>query len=219
MPTYLAGRRLGRSPGTGFAAALLLLLSMGLLVLATSYRAIVLRNHSDAAHVQVGADWKRRAPRRPTRRSRRSRRCRRDTMAVVRTDPSFSTGSFSLPPTALGIDPSASRRPAGGARTSPPHSLDDILAGLDTEPIGVPVPDGATELTMTVDVPRPYVDGLRVQATSVARRAARSRRASTPLARAPTTVALDARRTPERLLSITFDADTGHRAARRDRRS
>ena len=32
LPTYLAGRRLGRSPGTGFAAALLLLLAMGLLV-------------------------------------------------------------------------------------------------------------------------------------------------------------------------------------------
>ena len=58
LPRYLAGRRIGRSPGTGFAAALLLLLSMGLLVVSTSYRAIVLRNHEDAAHAQVGADWR-----------------------------------------------------------------------------------------------------------------------------------------------------------------
>ena len=58
LSRYLAGRRVGRSPGTGFAAALLLLLSMGLLVVSTSYRAIVLRNHEDAAHAQVGADWR-----------------------------------------------------------------------------------------------------------------------------------------------------------------
>src|SRR2546422_9595981 len=36
LPVYLAGRRLARAPGTGFAAALLLLLSMGLLVVSTS---------------------------------------------------------------------------------------------------------------------------------------------------------------------------------------
>jgi len=55
VSAYLAGRRVGRSPGTGFAAALLLLLAMGLLVVSTSYRAIVLRNHADAAHTQASA--------------------------------------------------------------------------------------------------------------------------------------------------------------------
>ena len=57
MPIYLAGRKLSRAPGAGFAAALLLLLAMGLLVVSTSYRAIVLTNHEDAAHTLVGADW------------------------------------------------------------------------------------------------------------------------------------------------------------------
>ena len=57
VPVYLAGRKLSRAPGAGFAAALLLLLAMGLLVVSTSYRAIVLQNHEDAAHTIVGADW------------------------------------------------------------------------------------------------------------------------------------------------------------------
>ena len=95
LPAYLAGRRLGRSPGTGFAAALLLLLSMGLMVLATSYRAIVLQNHSDAAHVQVGADWSVSASP-PDQALVAVRSMPPDTMAVVRTDPTFSVGSFSL---------------------------------------------------------------------------------------------------------------------------
>jgi hypothetical protein len=50
LPTYLAARRLGRSPGTSFATSLLLVLAFGLLVVATSYRAIVLGNHEDSAH-------------------------------------------------------------------------------------------------------------------------------------------------------------------------
>jgi hypothetical protein len=57
IPAYLAGRKLGRAPGAGYASALLLLLAMGLLVVSTSYRAIVLTNHTDAAHAIVGADW------------------------------------------------------------------------------------------------------------------------------------------------------------------
>ena len=77
---------------------------MGLLVLATSYRAIVLQNHSDAAHVQVGADWSVSATP-PDQVLAAAGSMPPETMAVVRTDPSFSTGSFSLPPTALGIDP------------------------------------------------------------------------------------------------------------------
>ena len=165
LPPYLAGRRLGRSPGTGFASALLLLLSMGLLVLATSYRAIVLQNHSDAAHVQVGADWSLSATP-PDQVLAAAGSMPAETMAVVRTDPSFSTGSFSLPPTALGIDPARFEEAGWWRDDFSSTSLDEILERLDTEPLGVPVPGGATELTMTVEVPR-AADELRVQATSV----------------------------------------------------
>ncbi|MGZ8627043.1 MAG: FtsX-like permease family protein, partial [Actinomycetota bacterium] len=57
LSMYLAARRLGRSPGTSFATSLVLVLSVGLLVVSTSYRAIVLRNHEDSARHQVGSDW------------------------------------------------------------------------------------------------------------------------------------------------------------------
>ncbi len=204
LPTYLAGRRLGRSPGTGFAAALLLLLSMGLMVLATSYRAIVLQNHSDAAHVQVGADWSVSASP-PDQALAAVRSMPPDTMAVVRTDPSFSVGSFSLPPTALGIDPSRYAEAGWWRADFSDTSIDDILAGIDTEPIGVVVPDGATEVAMTVDAP-PDVDGLRVQATSIAPDGAVTT-SEHPLAEGSHEVSL-ALPDAERLLSITFDADT-----------
>src|SRR5207247_9184776 len=57
LPAYLAGRRLARSPGTSFAISLLLVLAIGLLVVSTSYRATVIRNHEAAAHQDLGADW------------------------------------------------------------------------------------------------------------------------------------------------------------------
>jgi hypothetical protein len=104
LPRYLAGRRVGRSPGTGFAAALLLLLSIGLLVVSTSYRAIVLRNHEDAAHAQVGADW-RVGVTPPDDILTLIREMPPHTTPVVRTEPRFESGTFTLPPTALGIDP------------------------------------------------------------------------------------------------------------------
>ena len=104
LPLYLAGRRLERAPGTGFAAALLLLLSMGLLVVSTSYRAIVLTNHSDSAHTQVGGDWNV-AVTPPEQPLAAIRGLPAGMTPVVRTEPSFSGGSFSLPPTALGDRP------------------------------------------------------------------------------------------------------------------
>src|SRR5439155_4781060 len=58
LPAYLAGRRLARSPGTSFAISLLLVLAIGLLVVSTSYRATVIRNHEDSAHQDLGADWR-----------------------------------------------------------------------------------------------------------------------------------------------------------------
>ena len=205
LPAYLAGRRLGRSPGTGFAAALLLLLSMGLLVLATSYRAIVLQNHSDAAHVQVGADWSVSASP-PDQVLAAVDRMPDASMAVVRTDPSFSTGSFSLPPTALGIDPARFEEAGWWREDFSSTSLEEILERLETEPIGVTVPAGADELTMTLTVPAGAAE-LGVQATSVDAEGVLTTTAQ-PLDEGRQLVALplpDA----DRLLSITFEADTG----------
>ena len=112
---------------------------MGLLVVSTSYRAIVLRNHSDAAHEQVGADWNSSAGP-PDQVLTAIGAMPPQTTAVVRTDPSFEPDELLLPPTALGIDP-ARFEDAGWWRsdfsTTP---IEEILERLDTAPLGVPAP-------------------------------------------------------------------------------
>jgi hypothetical protein len=105
LPLYLAARRLGRSPGTSFATSLLLVLSVGLLVVSTSYRAVVIRNHEDSAHQQVGADWNIAvaAPKQPL---LALTQVPPNATPVVRTEPDFEVpGQFSLTPSALAIDP------------------------------------------------------------------------------------------------------------------
>ncbi|HJS25591.1 MAG TPA: ABC transporter permease [Actinomycetota bacterium] len=105
LPTYLAARRLGRSPGTSFATSLLLVLAVGLLIVSTSYRAIVLRNHEDSAHQQVGSDWNVEIGT-PEQQLVALERTPTDAVAVVRTEPAFDRpGSFPLTPVALGVDP------------------------------------------------------------------------------------------------------------------
>ena len=102
---YLAARRLGRSPGTSFATALLLVLSVGLLVVSTSYRAIVLGNHEDSAHQQVGLGLEH-PGRGPRGAARRAANAPANATGVIRTEPSFErTGNFSLPPTLVSVDP------------------------------------------------------------------------------------------------------------------
>ena len=161
---YLAFRRLGRAPGIGFAAALLLLLSMGLLVVSTSYRAIVLRSHQDSAHQQVGGDWNIKVgpPDQPL---AAIRRMPPDTTPVVHTEPRFESGSFSLTPVALGIDP-ATYRDAGWWRDDYSSvSIDDILTALQTEPYGIELPEASEELVAELDVPR-QLAGMELAATS-----------------------------------------------------
>ena len=105
LPMYLAARRLGRSPGTSFATSLLLVLAVGLLIVSTSYRAIVLRNHEDSAHQQVGSDWNVEIGT-PEQQLVALGRTPTDAVAVVRTEPAFDQpGSFPLTPVALGVDP------------------------------------------------------------------------------------------------------------------
>ena len=136
MPVYLAGRKLSRAPGAGFAAALLLLLAMGLLVVSTSYRAIVLRNHEDAAHTIVGADWN--VPVSPP-----------DdvlpaiddmppnTTPVIRTEPDFGQGTYALPPSAIAIDP-ATYADGGWWRSDFSETpIDQILDGVEDIAFGL----------------------------------------------------------------------------------
>ncbi len=105
LAAYLAARRLGRSPGTSFATSLLLVLSVGLLVVSTSYRALVLRNHEDSARQLVGSGWNVQvaAPEQPL---AVIDGLPSNVTAVVRTVPSFErSGNFTLTPTLIAVDP------------------------------------------------------------------------------------------------------------------
>jgi putative ABC transport system permease protein len=165
LPRYLAGRRIGRSPGTGFAAALLLLLSMGLLVVSTSYRAIVLRNHEDAAHAQVGADWRVNVTP-PANVLSVVRHMPPSTTPVVRTEPHFESGTFQLPPIALGIDPATYAAAGWWRKDFSDMPLSEILHKLEAPAFGMDLPAAARLLTFEMNSGRD-VRHLRVTATAV----------------------------------------------------
>jgi hypothetical protein len=159
---YLAARRLGRSPGTSFATALLLVLSVGLLVVSTSYRAIVLGNHEDSAHQQVGSDWNIQVavPDEPL---AALRDAPPNTTGVIRSEPSFErTGNFSLTPSLLAIDP-RTYADAGWWRSDySPVAEDEWLGELDAGDASVEV-DGTTfSAQVTGDA---AADGLRMLVT------------------------------------------------------
>ncbi len=208
VPRYLAFRRLGRAPGIGFAAALLLLLSMGLLVVSTSYRAIVLRSHQDSAHQQVGGEWNIGVgpPDQPLAAIAHMPPM---TTPIVRTEPRFETGSFSLTPVAIGIDP-ATYQDAGWWRGDySSQSIDGILDALRTEPYGIVLPQGAAELTVHLDVPAELA-GLHLAATSEATDGTVSTdRADGPLEAGAASYTIALANSPERLLSISLLNEQG----------
>jgi hypothetical protein len=151
LPAYLAARRLGRSPGTSFAISLLLVLSVGLLFVSTSYRAIVLRNHEDSAHQQVGSDWNVQvaAPEQPL--AAIADLPPRST-AVIRTEPSFEQqGNFSLTPTAIAVDPSTYAEGGWWREDYSATPLEAWLAALETPDPAVPVDGEAFSAEVTAD--------------------------------------------------------------------
>jgi hypothetical protein len=165
VPIYLAGRKLSRAPGAGFAAALLLLLAMGLLVVSTSYRAIVLRNHQDAAHTIVGADWNVQVSP-PEDVVPAIDDMPANTTPVIRTEPDLGDGSYPLPPTALAIDPDTYMT---GGWWRPDFSrtpIDRILESLRTPSFGYELPAGADTLTISLGVPK-VAAGAGVTATVI----------------------------------------------------
>ena len=153
----LPGRPAGwpRHPGMGSAAALLLLLAMGLLVVSTSYRAIVLRNHAGRRAPTVGARLEHagRPPRAAAR--RRSRACRRTRRRWSRTEPDIGTGSSGS--AAGGRARRSTRRPsptaAGGA-----GDCAELADRRDLSPRSTPRTSGCRcrgclDLRISLDVP------------------------------------------------------------------
>lgn len=162
LPTYLATRRLGRSPGTSFATSLLLVLAVGLLIVSTSYRAIVLRNHEDTAHQQVGADWNVQIAV-PEDQLVAAYSVPPNAVAVVRSQPVFELpGSFTLSPSVIAVDPE--RFATGGWWRSDYSNapLETWLAAIDVPDPGIPVSSESFSVTVTAGA---QAAGLQLQVT------------------------------------------------------
>ena len=162
LPTYLATRRLGRSPGTSFATSLLLVLAVGLLIVSTSYRAIVLRNHEDTAHQQVGADWNVQIAV-PEDQLVAAYSVPPNAVAVVRSQPVFELpGSFTLSPSVIAVDPE--RFATGGWWRSDYSNtpLETWLAEIDVPDPGIPVSSESFSVTVTAGA---QAAGLQLQVT------------------------------------------------------
>ena len=162
LPAYLATRRLGRSPGTSFATSLLLVLAVGLLIVSTSYRAIVLHSHEDSAHQQVGADWNVQIAV-PQDQLVAAESLPPDSVAVVRSQPVFELpGSFSLSPSVIAVDPE--RFATGGwwrsdYSTTP---LETWLQEIEVPDPGIPVSSESFSVTVTAVA---QAAGLQLQVT------------------------------------------------------
>ncbi len=151
LSTYLAGRRLGRAPGASFAIALLLLLSVGLMVVASSYRATVLRNQQDTARDQVGADW--RADVDPP----------EDPIAALGALPETATGVVRFIPQleirperpltvrGLAVDPDTFARGGWWREDFSNRSRDAWLDAIRVVDTSVPVPPGPTPGILEID--------------------------------------------------------------------
>jgi len=144
LALYLAGRRLGRSPGQSFAISLLLLLTFGLLVVSTSYRATVIRNHEDAAHQELGADHQVAvaAPHQPL---PALAGLPSGTTPLIRTDVDLHR-TFDLPPTALAIDPGTYATGGWWRADYSTQSEQELLGALSVPDPGVELPDGTDQL-------------------------------------------------------------------------
>jgi hypothetical protein len=161
LPAYLAGRRLARSPGTSFAISLLLVLAIGLLVVSTSYRATVIRNHEDSAHQDLGADWRVDVAA-PPQQLAAIGHLPADTTPVIRTDPIFEQGSFTPPPTALAIDPATYSSGGWWRGDYSGISESDILSRLSAPTPGIRLSGGAQSLELTVQATK-SVTGLALE--------------------------------------------------------
>lgn len=151
LTAYLAARRLSRAPGTSFATALLLLLSVGLLVVSSSYRAIVLRNQEDTARQQVGADWNVQvaAPEQPL---AALHEMPVGATAVVRTVPYLEVRApFPLSVFAVAVDPGTYRDGGWWRSDYSATSEDEWLDALRVADPAVPIPIGPQPDTLTVD--------------------------------------------------------------------
>jgi hypothetical protein len=164
ISTYLAGRRLIRSPGVAYASAVLLVLSIGLLFVSTSYRATTLRNHADTAHASVGADWVAsvaEAPSGPT----AAAALAPGMSAIARFQPGALGDEDPVADVGLAVDPSTLGHASWWRADFADDPLPTLLGDLETPPVGMPLPQGARELSLALDAP-PSAAGLDIQVSA-----------------------------------------------------
>jgi FtsX-like permease family len=153
LATYLAGRRLAREPGIAFASAILVVLSVGLLFLSTSYRATILRSHSDAAHASVGTDWVASVGSSSTG-SDRFDEPLPSGMAPVATVPLDGfRGRYAIPPTGLAVDPTSFRDVAWWRSDFASDPFNILMDRMASPPVGVPLATEGGPIEVTLETP------------------------------------------------------------------
>jgi FtsX-like permease family protein len=166
LSVYLAGRRLGRAPGVAFASAILIVLSVGLLFIATSYRATTLQNHSDAAHAFAGADWVVGVGAPTSGPEGFGRALPGQMSAAAQVSLTGFHGSYTNGPDGLAVDPSTFADAAWWRSDFADEPLDTLMGRLQPPSIGSELPAGSQELNVTVDAP-PAARGYSLRASYV----------------------------------------------------
>ena len=214
LSTYLAGRRLGRTPGVVFASAVLVVLATGLLFVSTTYRATTLQNHEDVAHAFAGADWVATVGL-PADGSNAFDRPLPPGMADVgRVQPDGFGGTYSNPPEGLAVDPATFRGAAWWRADFATESFEGLLGRLAAPAEGMTLPQGSRTLELTIEGPR---DTAGLELRAAVRRADGSITGTEPLTLAEGShpYALDVSGGTT-LLSLTFEAPSTTTRARRE---
>ena len=154
LSAYLAGRRLGRAPGVAFASAILIVLSVGLLFIATSYRATTLQNHADAAHAFAGSDWVVDVGAPSSGPAGFGRPLPDHMSPVARVPLTGFHGSYTSGPDGLAVDPATFADASWWRSDFADDPLATLMDRLRPPPVGAEVPAGAKDLSVTIDAPR-----------------------------------------------------------------
>jgi hypothetical protein len=213
LSTYLAGRRLGRTPGVVFASAVLVVLATGLLFVSTTYRATTLQNHEDAAHAFAGADWVATVGASAVGSNAFDRPLPPGMADVGRVQPDGFGGTYSDPPEGLAVDPATFRQAAWWRADFATESFEGLLGRLAAPTEGMTLPQGSRTLELTIDSPR---DAAGLELRAAIRRADGSFTSTEPitLAEGSHPYALDVSGGAT-LLSLTFEAPSTTTHARR----
>ena len=201
VASYLAGRRLARAPGIAFASAILVVLSVGLLFLSTSYRATILQGHADAAHAAVGTDWAASVGSPSSGSDRFDEAVPADMAPVATFTLDGFRGRYATEPTGLAIDPASFRAVAWWRSDFASEPFDTLMDRLAPAPVGVSLP-GAGALDVTLDAALGDTD-LALRATLVRADGTITTTDAEPLVPGTHTYPIDASGA-NRLLSLTL---------------